>query len=51
MYPHLQRDRFNQARVVRIRNTAEMEDILVSEAYYEELKDRRTLKFSANHSI
>lgn len=35
---------FNQARVVRIRNTAEMEDILVSEAYYEELKDRPDIK-------
>lgn len=35
---------FNQARVVRIRNTAEMEDILVSEAYYEELKNRPDIK-------
>lgn len=35
---------FNQAKVVRIRNTAEMEDILVSEAYYEELKDRPDIK-------
>ncbi len=31
---------FNKARVVRIKNTLEMEEIEVSEDYYDELKDR-----------
>jgi len=31
---------FNKPRVVRIKNTASMDYILVSEAYYDELKDR-----------
>ncbi|ETA80097.1 lactate racemase domain-containing protein [Youngiibacter fragilis] len=35
---------FSNARIVRIRNTAEMEDILVSEAYLEELKGREDIE-------
>jgi len=35
---------FNKAKVVRIKNTAEMENILVSEAYYDELKDRKDVE-------
>lgn len=35
---------FDQARVVRIVNTAQMENILVSEAYYDELKRREDIE-------
>lgn len=35
---------FDQARIVRIVNTAQMENILVSEAYYDELKNREDIE-------
>lgn len=35
---------FNKARVVRIKNTAEMEEILVSQPYYDELKNREDIE-------
>ena len=35
---------FNKAKVVRIKNTANMDYILVSEAYYDELKDRKDVE-------
>ncbi len=35
---------FDKAKVVRIKNTLSMEEIEVSESYYEELRDRRDVK-------
>ncbi|MGB4589381.1 MAG: lactate racemase domain-containing protein [Clostridiaceae bacterium] len=35
---------FSKVKIVRIGNTAEMEDILVSESYIEELKDREDIE-------
>jgi hypothetical protein len=35
---------FSKAKIVRIASTAEMEDILVSEAYYDELKNRADIE-------
>jgi hypothetical protein len=35
---------FSNARIVRIKNTAEMEDILMSEAYLKELEGREDIE-------